>query len=511
MANITFIQPQAWMYSGLYFLAGAARAAGHRCTVCVSDRLEVIDAHLAAERPDVVGLSVMTGMHVRALELARHVRERFGVPILLGGPHPTYTPEVVEEPGVDAICRGDGEQPLVAVLDAIERGRAWDDVPGLWVKTPGGVIVRNPIGPMVADLDELPRCDFGIYDHVPAVRRTTIAHFYVGRGCHFACGYCHNAHWDELFGGLGPKVRWASPGRIVEEVRELLRHVPRVRFILLGAETWGLDLAFFDEALTRFAEAFDVPFGLNMRPELVREPQVAVLRRTRCYCVAFGVESGSLRIRRDLLGRPYRDEVPLRAARLLHEAGIPFRTFNILGHPTETREELFATVSLNQRMRTPFPYSTVLVPYPGTPIHALCVERDLLKDELRRGEYPTTILGLPGVESDHEELVTNLQCFFQTLVLHPWLEPLIRPLLELPPNPLFRAWFLLQYGVQAIRLERRSLLDMAVSGARNVAYMTPSRRERRDAAARLKGRLAARLLRWRGRRSEADDAVLAVS
>ena len=475
MAKITFVQPQSYAYPGMFWLAGAIRQAGHDYSVCVSESPRQVLRHIAREEPDLVGFSVMTGLYRTVRDLATRIKGRFDVPIVLGGPHATFMPAVVDEPFVDIVCRGEGERPLASLLDAFEAGAAYDRIPNLWVKTPAGV-VRNAIAPFVRDLDELPPCDYSVYDQVPVIRGQSIPNIYLGRGCPFGCTYCHMAVARTLFKGLGAgRIRWPSPDRILDEVAGLLEHFPRARCVLLGAETWGSDVPFAREVLGRYSERFRVPYAIGLRPELVTDDMVEVLRTTRCHVVGFGLEAGSHRVRREILGRDYTDDVALAAAERLHAAGITFRTFNILGHPTETVAELFETVELNRRMRVPYPYCSTMVPFPGTPMWQLCVREGLLPDGLTLDDFPTSFFGKTVIRSDHQRLVTNLQSFFQTLVVFPRLDPLVRLLMTLPPNPLYRAWFFAVWGFVAMRLEQRSLAETALSGVKNLRYMSPGR------------------------------------
>lgn len=102
MAKITFIQPQVYPYPAVFHLAGAVRSSGHAYSVCVSGRLDHIFRHLKAERPDIVGFTCMTGIHTQLLDIAAEIKRQLQLPVILGGPHPTHFPEVLEHPAVDS-------------------------------------------------------------------------------------------------------------------------------------------------------------------------------------------------------------------------------------------------------------------------------------------------------------------------------------------------------------------------------------------------------------------------
>ena len=81
-----------------------------------------------------------------ALSLARVCKEEHpDLPVVLGGLAATYFwPEIMQNPDVDFILRGEtAEEPLAALVDCLETGREPADVPNLvWRR--GGEVVENP-------------------------------------------------------------------------------------------------------------------------------------------------------------------------------------------------------------------------------------------------------------------------------------------------------------------------------------------------------------------------------
>ena len=70
----------------------------------LDDRIDVIDYD---EPTDLVAINVETFTARRAYEIAAEYRAR-GVPVVLGGMHPTLLPDEVAE-HADAVCTGDAE------------------------------------------------------------------------------------------------------------------------------------------------------------------------------------------------------------------------------------------------------------------------------------------------------------------------------------------------------------------------------------------------------------------
>ena len=89
---------------------------------------------LTVMKPDLIGFSCVTAHYRWAIDFARAVkRELPGVPIIFGGVHPTLVPEVVIEEGcVDFVCIGEGEGPLLELLQSLERGDSEYPIPNIW-------------------------------------------------------------------------------------------------------------------------------------------------------------------------------------------------------------------------------------------------------------------------------------------------------------------------------------------------------------------------------------------
>jgi radical SAM superfamily enzyme YgiQ (UPF0313 family) len=82
-----------------------------------------------ALEPDIVGFSSRTTIFDEVRRLAGYIRDAVGVPVVVGGVHPTIAPELVAEaPEVDVTCVGEGEIPFLELCDALEAGRAYDSI-----------------------------------------------------------------------------------------------------------------------------------------------------------------------------------------------------------------------------------------------------------------------------------------------------------------------------------------------------------------------------------------------
>lgn len=458
MARVLFLQLQSFAFPGLYALAGALRDAGHTYAVEILPTPAAAPAAAARFQPDLVGFPTMTGIHREILLAAQALKaHQPTLPVLLGGIHPTLEPEILAHPAVDYLCRGEGEAPLVELLAALGRGEREIAVANISWKGADGTLIHNPLRPLVADLNTLPFPDYGIYRHIPVIAGDSYPALFMTRGCPYACSYCHNSNQRALYRGLGTYVRSLGVARVLDEAAALLAHYPQARAVLLGSDTVGDDLPFLEELLTRFRQRFTLPYTCLVRPEFVREPLAALLARTGCHMVAFGVEAGSERVRRTLLRRMYKNTTIVEAAQRLRRHGVRFRTYNIVGFPSETPEEMLETLALNHAIRPDFPWCAIFTPYPGTRLADFALEQGYLPAGFSSDHVPLSFFNDTVLEQAPRDFIRNLHAFFQLLVLWPRLTPLVRPLLHGPHRPVYRLIFKAVYALVSLRSENRSL------------------------------------------------------
>lgn len=476
MSSILLVQLQKYPYPGLYALCGALREAGCRYEVLASaDDLEIVE-RVRSFGPDVVGFTCMTGSHRQVLAAAAAVKRATpGTPVLLGGVHATVFPSILDDENVDYVCRGEGEQTTVELLQAVVEGRDVREIRNISYKD-GPEVVHNPLRPLANPLDSLPFPDYSIYRDDPVISTDTYPLVFMTRGCPFSCGYCHNSEIRGLYQGLGPYVRSLSNDRILDEVEAALRWYPNTRAVNLGADTLGADMDVLTDLLTRHHRRFDVPYTCLVRPEFITEDLVRLLAETRCHMLGFGVESGSERVRKELLGRGYSNERLLWIGRLLKRHGIRFRTYNVIGFPTETRQEMLSTLDLNIQLAPEYPWCSIFTPYPGTELANFAISQGYLGPSFDFDQVPVSFFSDTVLEGVDREFIHNLHALFQTAVLVPGARRWLPTLLDRPPSAVHRLVFKATFASIWLRSERRSLSNLAKIGWANREQLVGHRR-----------------------------------
>ena len=99
----------------------------------------------------------------------------------------------------------------------------------------------------------------------------------------------------------------------------------------------------------------------------ITEEKVALAKEMGCVSMSIGIEAGNPKIR-ESLNRRYSDEKLEKGIGWMHKYGIKVSSFNIIGCPGETRENVFETIELNRKLKVQSCNVYIMFPYPGTPI-----------------------------------------------------------------------------------------------------------------------------------------------
>ena len=365
------------------FLAAYLRAHGHdvaffRATIEMTPA--DVAARTKAAAPELIGLSLTPRLWLRARDLVAAFdadAELRAVPVVAGGLHPTFAPEeVLAAPGFDYVCLGEGEAPLLDLVTRLAAGKKvglLTPIANIWARGATRPSMRAPIEP----LDAIPFVARDLLDEAPGV-----VHMTTQRGCPFPCTYCAARMYNELYEDVGGEYgRRRSHASVLEELGAL-RAADRLSYVIFLDDTFTINHGWVKEFCKVYGDAFRTPFSLHARVETVSDRLLPVLGKAGAQMVTYGVESGSERIRREVMHRPVTNQRFRDVFQWTRDAGILITANFMLGLPGETRDDLQMTLELAEELATrygmlDFGYF-VFYPYPGTHLFKLCQERGFL-------------------------------------------------------------------------------------------------------------------------------------
>ena len=165
---------------GMEYIASVLEARGHQVTLADLRFSRPLERQIAVARPQLVGIAAMHALETDdVLALARRVRQLIpSATIVVGGHTAAAYPSPFLEDPVDAVVLDDGERAVAAIAEAVQRGRALRDVPGLAVRDSTGQAAFTPADPESFELDDVPlpaRHHVAPWPHTHASRAASMA------------------------------------------------------------------------------------------------------------------------------------------------------------------------------------------------------------------------------------------------------------------------------------------------------------------------------------------------
>lgn len=455
---LMFIQSSAFPHFGVMSISAVLKDKGHKTYLLLVSEEKDLIKEIKKLNPDIVAFPCVTGEHKYVLGLALECKKA-GFMTIIGGPHPTYYPEdVIDKEGVDIIAIGEAEYAVLELLDRLESKDDITNIKNLWVKQ-NGKIFRNEVRSLIEDLDKLSFPDRSIYYRYSFLRKASVKQFLSGRGCPYQCSFCSNHLLQEIYKGKGHFVRLRSPESVVEEILKVKKEFC-FKTVSFTDDVFIISSKFLDRFLPLYKSKINVPFFCNVRINLVTEDIIKKLKEYGCYGVSMGIESGNEFLRNEVLDKNVSDEQIINAGMIIKKHGLKLKVYNMLGLPGETFEEALETVLINSKIKPDFAPCSLLEPYPKYKITEYAIEKGYLNKNYGVDDVAESIYLPSKIDIKDMDKIINLQTFFFIAVKFPFLIPLIKILVKIKPNPIYRFFTKIFYGFFMSKVHRLTLGDM---------------------------------------------------
>ena len=377
-ANTDSITPSV----GLGYLATALRPY-HEVLIVDGPKIKLNQRKFARIlrdfKPDMVGFNLISLDLYITVSYLRVVREVVPNAVtVVGGPHPSGQPENTFhncKPNLDYAFIGEAERGLSMLAEAIEKNRGstsgFEDIPGLVWKDNEG-FHKNPMY-REPDLDSLGFPAWDLMDprtyppapHAAFAKGFPIGNISTSRGCPFNCEFCAAGKIQ------GRKIRRRSIGHIMDEIELLTkRYGIKELHIIDDNFTFNRDytLEFCEQLAKRFEWlTWTCPNGVRL--DSLDQEMLTAMKRSGCYALAVGIESGSQSVL-DRASKKQTIELVREKVELINSMGISVIGFFVLGFPGETAEEIQNTIDFSLNLPLTRAQYMLFHPIPGTDLHA---------------------------------------------------------------------------------------------------------------------------------------------
>jgi radical SAM superfamily enzyme YgiQ (UPF0313 family) len=338
--------------------------------------------------PDVVGFSVVTNQWPYTKKLASWARETTSVPLVCGGIHAMAAPEeILQTSSFDYVFRGEAEDAFLDFVEKLARHENAAEVKNLGLMR-NGKICLNPVRPL-PDLTKLPFKDYDIFDFQKIIdAKNGWVGLMASRGCPFSCSYCFNHQMVKqyrkdlscTFGKLN-YIRHFDVRQVIDEVEYLLTNYQNIKMFIFDDDLFTFRRQYVMNFCQAYKNLCPIPFVVNAHVGFFDKERARYLAEAGCKIVKFGVESGSGRIRRQILQRHMKNKKIVESIQIAHQFGLHTSVFLMIGLPNETYEDVMATIRLMSKAKPGRYRWSFFFPFPLTKAYELSVEGGYIDDE----------------------------------------------------------------------------------------------------------------------------------
>lgn len=372
---------------GTIYAASYLRENGYKVSLFdtnLIDNPEHVSNRLKAEKPQFFvvyddGFNYLTKMCLTSMREAAFkmmaIAKTFGCTVIVNSSDSTDHFEKYLNSGADYIIKGEGEDILKELIDAIKAKQDTSTIKSIVFKKDNN-IVENPKKAVLRDLDVLPMpaWDLVNIDDYKAVWKQSGKPFTLNiattRGCPFKCNWCAKPIY-------GNRYNSHSPEYITKHIKFLSNTYGVNRFWMCD-DIFGLKPNWVQNFNTELKkEKLNISYYIQSRVDLLlKEDTIDALAESGLEEVWVGAESGSQAIL-DAMDKETKVEQIYQATRLLKAKNVRVAFFIQFGYLNETKEDINKTIAMIKELLPDNIGISVSYPLPGTKFY------DKVKDDLQ--------------------------------------------------------------------------------------------------------------------------------
>ncbi|MDO8329313.1 MAG: B12-binding domain-containing radical SAM protein [Fluviicoccus sp.] len=391
----------------LTLIAGIRQHFGDTVTVhfwdmmLYNDKPEALAERIDEFRPDIIGVSALNCEAAASFAIAAAAKVCAPKAItVIGGPFTLRQADLIfGESLFDWVFEGAADRSFLQALTRQFSGQPLgDDIPGFSHRTASGEIVYNHKQDLITDLDAIPLPAWDLLDFeryrkrdrkrmITNVDERKYAYLFTSRGCPYLCNYCHDIFTKRFV--------YRSDENVLEEIRILYEdygvtefhiiddifnlHRPRAQSIMRAIQA-------------RWPGKLFLAFPNGLRGDILDQETIQAMADAGTYNASISIETVTPRLQ--VLAEKYLDiEKAKWAIEEFTRQGVVVHGALMLGFPSETEEEIEATLSYAISSPLMHVHLFAVVPQPQTPIYELALQASAeatirgAADERESGDY----------------------------------------------------------------------------------------------------------------------------
>src|SRR5271167_4096170 len=322
---------------------------------------DTISRLIQEHSPEMLGVTVMPGPQMAAaLETSKEIRKRHPkTTIVWGGYFPSlYSDATLNARYVDYAVRGQGEETLLELLEALRGQRKLDTILGLSYKDVFGLHRHNPERPMKGP-DAFPWSPF----HRLPVEKYLRPSFFGKRtaahqssiGCPFKCSFCG------IHAAYGNREKMESPAR----TEAILRHL-KTQYGADSVQFYDMNFFLREDHARELADRIaplNMPWWCEARVDIFEkysDETLEALRRGGCTMIFFGAESGSDWVLKEM-NKDITTEQTMKVAQRIGKFGIIPEFSFVIGNPNDPERDTRETLQFIRTIKKVNPQSEIIV------------------------------------------------------------------------------------------------------------------------------------------------------
>lgn len=325
---------------------------------------------------DIIGFSVRaSAFHRMAKYLTERVRVALGKPILWGGMHPTFMPDLCIEIA-DFIAVGEVDHAVVEFFRRYQAGEEYQKAPSFWIRE-GDVVYKNDLAPLV-DLNEIPFRDFHTEEDKFHIEGTEVTQgdpfitnpeytLLASRGCpYWTCTFCSNTVTKPLYEGLGKNFRLRSVENLIQELEYAKKLCTNIKVVRFDDEVFPIRKEWIEEFSEKWRTRVGIPFEVLVDPRMVTYRSLKQLKDAGLRAICMGIQAND-RVNYEYYHRPVPNEKIIECQKIFRQVGITANLQIIWDDPFSTEEDKDQLFHLLMQLERPFElYLFGLTIYPRT-------------------------------------------------------------------------------------------------------------------------------------------------